>query len=114
MKKKYVSTINDSVYYESDEHVDTISNSSKQVDPRNDPIKETHTVDGVRTLSVGVGLFDPAVIGVIGQDNTDLVTHVLTNSSEKVSTKSLSLLNTNQSKTFVIGLEYESVGVERF
>ena len=30
--KKYVSTINDSVYYESDEQVDTISDSNKQVD----------------------------------------------------------------------------------
>ena len=29
---KDVLTINDSVYYESDEHVDTISDSSKQVD----------------------------------------------------------------------------------
>ena len=50
MKKNDVSTINDSVYNESDEHVDTISDSNKQVDPRNDPIKETHIVDGVRTL----------------------------------------------------------------
>ena len=32
MKKKDVSTINDSVYYESDEHADTISDSSKPVD----------------------------------------------------------------------------------
>ena len=55
MKKKYVSTINDSVYNESDEHVDTISDSRKQVDPRNNPIKETHIVDGVRILSIGVG-----------------------------------------------------------
>ena len=56
MKKKYVSTINDSVYYESDEHVDMISDSDKQVDPRNDPIAETHIVDRVHTLSVRVGL----------------------------------------------------------
>ena len=65
MKKKYVSTINDSVYYESDEHVDTISDSSKQVDARNDPIKETHIVDGISTLSIGVGSLEPAVIGII-------------------------------------------------
>ena len=32
MKKKEVKAINDSVYYESDEHADTISDSSKQVD----------------------------------------------------------------------------------
>ena len=54
MKKKDVSTINDSVYNESDEHVDTISDSIKQVEPINNPIKETHVVDGVRTLSIGV------------------------------------------------------------
>ena len=42
MKKKYVSTINDSVYYESDEHIDTISDSRKQVDVNNKPIKHSH------------------------------------------------------------------------
>ena len=35
MKNKDVSTINDSVYYGSDEHADTISDSSKQVDASN-------------------------------------------------------------------------------
>ena len=35
MKKKDVSTINDSVYYESYEHVDIIIDSSKQVDATN-------------------------------------------------------------------------------
>ena len=64
MKKKDVSTINDSVYNESDEHVDTISDSRKQVDPRNNPIKETHIVDGINNLSVGFLIFDPAIIGV--------------------------------------------------
>ena len=62
--KKYVLTINDSVYYESDEHVDTISDSSKQVDTRNNPIKETHIVDGISTLSIGAGSIEPAVIGI--------------------------------------------------
>ena len=42
--KKDVLKINDSVYYESDEHVDTISDSRKQVDARNNPIK-AHIVD---------------------------------------------------------------------
>ena len=57
-----------------------MSDSSKEVDPRNNPIKETHIIDGVRTLSVGVVSEEPVVIRVIGQDSTDLVTHVLTNS----------------------------------
>ena len=60
--KKDVLKINDLVYYESDEYVDTISDSSKQVDARNDPIKETHIVDRVRNLSVGVGYLKPDVI----------------------------------------------------
>ena len=38
MKKKDVSTINDSVYNESDKHVDTISDSSKQFDASYKPI----------------------------------------------------------------------------
>ena len=50
MEKKDVSTINDSVYYELDEHVDTIHDSNKQVDPRNNPIPETHIVNRVSTL----------------------------------------------------------------
>ena len=44
MKKKDVSTISDSVYNELYEHVDTISDSSKQVDASNEPIKDTHIV----------------------------------------------------------------------
>ena len=39
IKNKYVSTINNYVYYESDEHVNAISDSSKQVDASNEPIK---------------------------------------------------------------------------
>ena len=42
MKKKDVSTINDQVYYESDENTDTISDSSKPVDASNEPITDTH------------------------------------------------------------------------
>ena len=37
IQKKDVSTINDSVYYELDEQVDTISDSNKQVDPSSNP-----------------------------------------------------------------------------
>ena len=80
MKKNDVFTINDSVYYELDEHVDTISDSSKQVDARTDPIK-THIVDGISTLSIRVGSIDPAVIGIIGQGSTPLRTNFVTNLS---------------------------------
>ena len=77
MKKKDVSTTNDYVYYESDEQVDTISDSNKQVDPKSDPMAETHIFDRVGKLSVGVGLFEPYVIG--GGIGNDLVTNVLEN-----------------------------------
>ena len=93
MRNNDVLTINNSVYYESDYHVDTISDSRKQVDARNDPIK-THIVDRISTLSMRIRSIEPAVIGIIGQGSTplstNLVTDVLTNSSEQ-------LFNTNSS-----------------
>ena len=64
MKKKEEKTINDSVYYESDEHADTISDSSKQVDASNKPITETHTIKGINNLSVGIVSVETSVIGV--------------------------------------------------
>ena len=85
IKKKDVSTINDSVYNESDEHVDTISDPTKQADARNGPIKVNHIFNGISTLSIVVGYLEPAVIKIIVQGSTDLVTHVLTNSSEQLS-----------------------------
>ena len=112
MKNNDVLTINNYVYYESDEHVDTISDSRKQVDARNDPIK-THIFDGISTLSIGVGSLDPDVIEIIGQGSIplsmNLVTNVLTNSSEQLFNKNSSRLNTFQSKAFVIGSQDEIV-----
>ena len=111
--KKDVLTINNSVYYESDEHLDTISDFRKQVDARNDPIKETHTVDGINTLSIGVRSTKPAIIEIIGQGCTplitNLVTDVLTNFSNQLFITSSSPLNTFHSKAFVIGSHDESV-----
>ena len=71
-KKKDVPTIIDYVYNKSDEHIDKISDSSKQFYARNEPIKETHIVDGINHLSVGVVSVEPAIIGVgvIGQGIT--------------------------------------------
>ena len=51
MKKKET---NYSVYHELDEHADTISDSSKQIDASNEPITDTHIVEGINNLSVGV------------------------------------------------------------
>ena len=50
MIKKYAKTIDDLVYHESDEHADTIIDSSKQVDASNEPITDTHIVNIVRNL----------------------------------------------------------------
>ena len=64
MKNKEAKTIDNSVYHELDEHTDTISDSSKQVDASNKPITGTHIVEKINNLSVGVVSVDPAVIGV--------------------------------------------------
>ena len=45
MKKKDKNAINDSVYYQSDEPADTMSDSRKQVDASNKPITDTHIVE---------------------------------------------------------------------
>ena len=127
MKNKDVSTVSDSVYNESDEHVDTISDTNKQVDARNKPIKETHIVDGINTLSVEVGSVESAVIiiGIIRQGITqviinggtnvgsNLVTNVLTNSREILFDRNMFQLNTLQSEAFVIGPQDESVESNR-
>ena len=92
-----------------DEHADTISDSNKQVDPRSDPMAETHIVDRVWKLSVRAGLVEPAVIGVIGKD---LVKNFLENLRVELSLNILSPLNTNMSKAFMIGAACKSVGVD--
>ena len=67
MKKKETKTINDSVYYESDEHTDTISDSIKQVDASNKPIKDTHIVEGINNLSVGIVSIEPEMAATSSQ-----------------------------------------------
>ena len=81
MKNKKAKTIDDLVYHESDEHADTISDSSKQVDASNEPIIDTHIFDRVCNLSVGIVSVEPAVIGVgiIGQGITQGVINGRTN-----------------------------------
>ena len=127
MKNKDVSTINDSVYYELVEHVDTISDSSKQVDTSNKPIKDTHIVDGIKNLLVGVVTVEPYVIGVgiIGHGITqgvinggtnissNLVTNVLTNSSKILFYTNTFQLNTLQSEALVIASQDESMESNR-
>ena len=68
-KNKDASTINNSAYYESDEHEVEISDSGKQVEASKEPITYTHIVDRVCNLSVGTTSVDPAVsrFGIIGR-----------------------------------------------
>ena len=88
MKKGNVSTIKNSVYYESDEHADTISDSSKPVDAINELIKDTHIVEGIYNLPVGIVYVEPAVIGVviIGQGITQGVIIGITNIGRNIVT----------------------------
>ena len=123
MKNKDVSKISDSIYNDSDEHVDTISDSSKQVDASNEPMKDTHIVDGINNLSVRVVSVEPAVIGVgiIGQGITqgvinggtnigsNLITNVLNNYSKILFDTNTFQLNTIQSVTLGIGTQDESM-----
>ena len=110
IQNKYVSKINNSVYYDSDEQVDMISNSNKPVDPSSNPNIETHIINKIRKLSVRPILFNPSAIGVIGQD---LVTNVRENSRVELSLKSLSPLNAMSSKEVVTGAACNIAQVDR-
>ena len=100
-----------------------ISDSSKHVDASNKPIKDTHIVDKINHLSVGVVSVDPAVTGVkiIGQGinqgvinrgtniSINLVTNLLTNSSKILFDTNTFQLNTLQSEVLMIGPQDEYV-----
>ena len=123
MKKKEVSTINNSVYYESDENPDTISDSRKPVDASNKPITDTHIIERINNLSVGIVSVEPAVIGVgiIGQGITqgvingsvnigrNIFTEILMNSRKQLFETNMFQLITLQSETLVIGPQDESM-----
>ena len=90
--------------------VDTIRDSKKQVDTSSDPKKETHIIDRIRKLSIRPILFEPAIIGVIGQD---LVMNVQKNLHMEISLEILSPLNTISSKDIVTGTVRNSAQVDR-
>ena len=48
IQNKDVSTINDYVYYESDEQVDTTSDYNKKVDPSSDTKEDTNIINIIR------------------------------------------------------------------
>ena len=95
----------------------------KRVDASNEPIKNTHIVDGINNLSVGVISVEPAVIrvriieqginqGVINRGtniSSNLVTNVLTNSSNILFDTNTFQLDTLQFEALVIGSQDESM-----
>ena len=101
-----------------DEHADTISDSSKQVDSSNEPITDTHIVEGINNLSVEVVSVDPTVIGVgiIGQGvinrrGRNIVMNILTDSSKQLFETNRFQFNSLQSDTLVIGTQDKSVKI---
>ena len=123
IKKRDVLKINNSIYYESDEHVYTISDSSKQVDASNKPITDTHIVEVINNLSVGAVSVEPAVIGVgiIGRGITqgvisgitsivnNNVTDISSDSSKQLFKTNTFQLNSLQSETLIIGSQDKSM-----
>ena len=123
MKKKDISTINDLVYYESNEHADKISDSSKTVDASNELITNTQIVKGIKNLSVRIVSVEPAVIwfeiiekgitpGVIkGSTNivSNILTDILTDSNKQLFKMNTFQLNSLQYETVVIGPQDQSV-----
>ena len=100
-----------------------MSDSSKQVDENNKPIIDTHIVEGVNNLSVGIVSFEPAVIGfgIIGRGITqgvisgrtsilkNIITDISSDSSKQLFGTNTFQLNLLQSGTLVIGPQDESV-----
>ena len=111
------------VYYELDDHVDTISDLSKQVDASNKLITVTYIVEGVNNLSVGIVSAEPAVIrvGIIARGITEcvisgrtsivknIVTDISSDSSKQLFKTNTFHLNLLQSETLVIGLQDQSM-----
>ena len=107
----------------SDEHADTISNSSIQFDASNKPITDTHIFEGIDNLSVRIISVNPAVIGfgIIGQGITqgvingstnigsNIFTDILADSRNQLFETNMFQLNLLQSETLVIGPQNESV-----
>ena len=108
VQNKYISTINNSGYNESDNQVDKISDSeehvdassrsstdsAKQVDPSSDPRVATHITNGIQKLLISQipVSFEPVVI------SQDLVTSIQETSLEDLPRESLKPFQTIISK----------------
>ena len=107
VQMKDISTINDSPYYDSDDQVDTISDSKRQVDPSSDARVDTHITDGIRKLPIRPITLGPVVIG------QDLVTSVRETSCEGLLLKILKPLHTISLKEIVMDVACNSTQVYR-
>ena len=82
---KDASTVNNSAYYESDEHEVEIGDSDKQVEAIKESITDTHSVNRFRNLSVGVVSVKPAVtgVGIIGRGGRGITEGIINNVQER-------------------------------
>ena len=111
-KNKDVLTINDSIYHNSDEHEDEISDSSKQVEASKEPIKDTHVLNtsvgivSVKPAAVGVGIIGRGITqGVISRGTRivkNVVMDVLTDSSNMIFKTDMFPLDPFKSQTLVL------------
>ena len=121
IQKKDIWTINNFAYYESDDQIDTISDSNKQVDtssssntdsveqidPSSDPRVDTHITDGIQKLSIRPITFKPVVI------RQDLITSVQETSWDSLLRESLKPLHTISLKEIVTDRACSSAQVDR-
>ena len=107
IQKKDISTINDYVYNESNDQVDTISYSKENFDPISDPRVDTDITDGIQKLSIIPITFEPVIIG------KDLVASVQETLRDRLLRESLKTLHTISSKEIVTDAACNSVQVDR-
>ena len=96
IQNKEVSTINNSAYYESEDQVDTISDSKEQVYSSSNPSLYTNIYDRIQKLSIRPLTLKPVVV------RQDLVTSDQDTSRDDLSLKSLKPLHTISVKEIVV------------
>ena len=121
VQKKYISTINDSGYNESNDQVDKISDSKEQVDTSSrsntdyikrvdlisDPRIDTHITNGIKKLSIRTITFESVMIGQY------LVMSVQDSSQDGILRESLKPLHTISLKEIVTDRACNIVQVDR-
>ena len=107
IQKKDIPTINNSAYYESEDQVDTISDTKEQVDPRSNPRLDTHITTGIQKLSIRPITIEPVIVG------HDLVTSVLETSRDGLLLKSLKSIHKISVKEIFTDTACSSVQVDK-